>query len=183
MKLPDSYLSWYVVSICICDHLKSNQRQNVWQYNLHIVSYCCVILVNIRLIFEKKRWVTLKEKKGEGARDTAHTFTPVANQIIFEAPNGWFSSLCDLPAWRSTSVAPWTVIGYALNGKAIIDLGHRQCEGSAAHYQHPVTKAKRQGKTEKARWRALAHKKKRRKKKNRLDLKREGWVVEGKGEI
>lgn len=108
---------------------KSNQGEKMCDsmtFTLWVI--CSIILVNIRLIYwTKMMWVTLKEKKGR--RRLGHS------QIIFEAPNGWFSSPCDLPAWRSTSVAPWPMIGYALNGKAIIDLGHRQCEGSAPHYQ------------------------------------------------
>lgn len=157
---------------------KSDQREQMCDsmtFTLWVI--CCIILVNIRLVFWRNIWVTLKEKKGEGDWDTAHTFTPVANQIIFESPNGWFSSLCDLPAWRSTSVAPWPVIGYALNGKAIIDLGHRQCEGSAPHYQPQSPRQKKEGQREKMKWRVLAKKDK----ENRLkDRKESGWEEGGK---
>ena len=51
----------------------------------------------------------------------------------------------DLPAWRFTSVAPRPVIGHALNGNAVIDLGHGQREGqnrSASHYQPKSPKQK-----------------------------------------
>lgn len=46
-----------------------------------------------------------KEEKGRRIR-TQHTlFTPEANRIILEAPNGLIFLPLDLPAWRSTSVA------------------------------------------------------------------------------
>lgn len=132
---------------------------------------CCIILPNIKLIFWKDMG-DIEEEKGEWDSDTAHTFTPEANRIIFEAPNGWFSSLSISPPGAPHQWLP------ALKGKAIIDLGHRQREGqncSAPHNQPQSPKKKRQRRDEQSSEGTA--------KKARTDEERERSVVERKGQI
>ena len=81
------------------------------------------------LIF-RKNMGDIEAEKGEQDSATAHTVTPVANLIIFEAPNGWFSSRSISPPGAPHQWLP------ALKGKAIIDLGHRQREGQNCSAQH-----------------------------------------------
>lgn len=88
-------------------------------------------------ILEKKyRW-HWRRKRTEPLRHSTRLHTSGKSNHFWGTKRLIFFPL-DLPAWRSTSVALWSMIGHALNGKAVIDLGHRQREGqngSVAHYQ------------------------------------------------
>lgn len=130
----------------------SNSDVDIWiwscmknQKMLSLHSEVCTkyFLPNIKLI-SRENMGDIEGEQGEGDYTLSHQWkieSFLRHQTVDFLPTR------SPPPGAPTSVAPWLVIGHALNGKAIIDLGHRQREGqnsSALHNQPRSPKQKRQ---------------------------------------